>query len=152
MVVKILLHRYVFVTKTIKVGRMRKKKKRALTLIEMIVVMLLIATITGAIAYNYNESLNEGKAFKTREGISRIGTILALELAEDTALRLEDLEKNWEPIVKRSPLVQNPDKFIVDGWGQHYKVYIKRTNEKDEIIVESNKLKEFDARKGRKQS
>ena len=127
-----------------------KKQKKALTLIEMIVVMLLIAIITGAVAYNYNESLNEGKAFKTKEGISRIQTILALELAEN-GTSLQELQEKWERIVSHSPLVANPKSFTKDGWNEPYIVSVQKGDENnDEIRVESKRLNEYNKRKGKK--
>ena len=127
------------------------KKKRSITLIEMIVVMLLIATITGAIAYNYNESLNEGKAFKTREGIQRIKTILALEIAENPDA-VQEIDTGWQSIVKRSPLVQNPEKFILDGWGKPYSVTLAQSGDdgKFEIQVESEGYNAYKAKKNRR--
>ena len=56
-------------------------KKRFVTLVEMMIVMFLIAMITGVIAFNYTGSLEEGKAFKTKSGIDKIHTILDLHLA-----------------------------------------------------------------------
>ena len=48
------------------------EKKTAVTLIEMIVVMALIAMITSAVAYNYPGSLEKGRAFKTQELCSKV--------------------------------------------------------------------------------
>ena len=126
---------------------MKKRKKRALTLIEMIVVMLLIAMITGAVAYNYNESLNEGKAFKTKEGIARIETILALEMAENNK-KLDEVIQDWQGAVKRSPLVGKNTELIKDGWGEEYIVSVK--DDKEEISVKSHRLDEYQNRKKNK--
>ena len=45
------------------------------------IVMFLIALITGVIAYNYRGTLEEGKAFKTKAAMEKIETILSLEIA-----------------------------------------------------------------------
>ena len=124
---------------------MKKRKKRALTLIEMIVVMLLIAMITGAVAYNYNESLNEGKAFKTKEGIARIETILALELA-DSRRTVDQVAEDWQRVVKQSPLIGKGSDPIKDGWGEVCTVSV---GDKEEFSVVSKRLEEHKTRKGK---
>jgi prepilin-type N-terminal cleavage/methylation domain-containing protein len=100
--------------------RKQQKKKRAVTLIEMIVVMLLIATITGALAYNYKASLEKGKTFKTKEGISRIKTILQLELVDNPEAKADNMINTWPEIVKNSPLAGSD--LTKDGWGDPYHV------------------------------
>jgi prepilin-type N-terminal cleavage/methylation domain-containing protein len=105
----------------------QQKKKRAVTLIEMIVVMLLIATITGALAYNYKASLEKGKTFKTKEGISRIRTILELELVDNPNTTPDGVVGDWQNIVNRSPLAGQD--LTHDGWGHLYHVsYNQSTN------------------------
>lgn len=94
-------------------------RKAYITLIEMMIVMFLIALITGVIAYNYRGSLEEGKAFKTKVGIEKVETILNLAVANDPEL-INHINDNWKGIIKNSPLVQNPDALIKDGWGNDY--------------------------------
>jgi general secretion pathway protein G len=120
-----------------------KRKKRAVTLIEMIVVMLLIAMITGALAYNYNSSLNEGKAFKTKEAISRIKTILALELAENPDRDVSD----WKQIVTDSPLGGKGDALLRDGWGGEFQVSLENTDDGQQINVSSKNYDSYLAKK-----
>ncbi len=115
----------------------------------MIVVMLLIATITGALAYNYNASLAEGKAFKTREGISRIKTILALALAENNDLNPSELGSNWQSYVANSPLAGKSEDLLKDGWGKPYEVSFEEKNGEQAITVTSKNLEAFDASKKR---
>jgi biotin transport system substrate-specific component len=114
-------------------------KKRAVTLIEMIVVMLLIAMITGALAYNYNSSLNEGKAFKTKEAISRIKTILALKLAEEPQADLG----NWKNFVTDSPLAGRGNELLQDGWGGEFEVSVQDSEDGQEVIVSSKNYKSY---------
>ena len=63
-----------------------------MTLIEMMIVMFLIAMITGVVAFNYRATLSEGRAFKTQQGIEKVRTILLLSLADQPELwdRIED--------------------------------------------------------------
>jgi general secretion pathway protein G len=114
----------------------KKRKRRAVTLIEMIVVMLLIATITGALAYNYNSSLTEGKAFRTKEGISRIKTILAIALVENDDVAPEELVHNWQAYVRNSPMAGKEGDLEKDGWGKPYVVSMS-PNQEIEVISES---------------
>lgn len=120
-------------------NQMKKLKKRFITLVEMMIVMFLIAMITGVIAYNYTGSLEEGKAFKTKAGMQKIQTILALEAANGD---VENIENNWENVIRRSPMVQNPDDLIKDGWGNRYDVSV----EEGEVVVKSKKYEDYNAK------
>lgn len=99
-----------------------RKNRRAVTLIEMIVVMLLIATITGALAYNYNASLNEGKSFRTKEGIARIQTILSIAAAENPEMDTQQIADKWKYFVTHSPMAGKGNELLKDGWGKEYEV------------------------------
>lgn len=116
-------------------------KKRFVTLIEMMIVMFLIALITGVVAYNYRGTLEKGKAFQTQAGIQRLQNILSLSLAEDPSLDLSA----WQEIVKRSPLVQDPNALIKDGWGFTYQVGM--STETNEIVVWSEKFNQYSLKK-----
>jgi prepilin-type N-terminal cleavage/methylation domain-containing protein len=122
-----------------------KTKRRAVTLIEMIVVMLLIATITGALAYNYNASLNEGKVFKTKEGMSRIKTILSMVQSEHSELSGDEVASNWDKLVVQSPLAGKASDLLKDGWGKPYKVSYR--SDSDEFEIESEGLNAYKLKK-----
>lgn len=116
---------------------MRKhlRKRRNVTLIEMMIVMFLIALITGVVAYNYTGSLDKGKAFKTEQAMNRVENVLNLKMAEDPGFVISD----WKNAVTNSPLIQNPSSFLVDGWGQEFKV-----NADNGIIsITSDKYEEY---------
>lgn len=113
-------------------------KKRYVTLIEMMIVMFLIALIIGVLGYNYRGTLEQGKAFKTKTGMEKLETILNLAVAEDPKL-MDDIDSSWPEIVKRSPLVQNAEALIYDGWGQPYTV----TVENGKITVSSPRYEEY---------
>lgn len=114
-------------------------KRRFVTLIEMMIVMFLIALITGVVAYNYRGSLDEGKAFKTKAGKEKLETILSLALADDPTANVSD----WKALIESSPLVKNPKDLIYDGWGQEYQVSIDGDNR---IIVHSNQYDAYQAK------
>ena len=110
--------------------------------------MLLIATITGAIADNYRESLNQGKVFKTKEAISRIETVLNLELAEKP-MAGNEIQQSWQEVVKHSPLVRDPANFVIDGWGSTYQVTLEHSEEGQPYFkVKSENLERYEHNKG----
>lgn len=117
--------------------QLKRLKKRFVTLIEMMIVMFLIALITGVIAYNYRGSLDEGKAFKTKAGIEKLETILNLEAAKNP--QLLDNASQWKDYVSSSPLVQNVEALTKDGWGFDYQVGV----ENGAIKVRSEKYDEY---------
>lgn len=98
-------------------------KRRYITLIEIMIVMFLIALITGVIAYNYRGSLDEGKAFKTKAAIEKVETILNLKVSENPDL-LNNIQSEWGNVIRNSPLVSNPDALLKDGWGSPFEVYV----------------------------
>jgi general secretion pathway protein G len=115
-------------------------KRRFVTLIEMMIVMFLIALITGVIAYNYRGSLDEGKAFKTKAGIEKLETILNLEVAKNPQYRTQ-IATEWRRMITGSPLVHDPQSLIKDGWGEDYEVELNQ--ETDAITVRSRKFEEY---------
>ncbi|MEC7839795.1 MAG: hypothetical protein VX777_07130 [Chlamydiota bacterium] len=117
---------------------LHKTKRRFITLIEIMIVMFLIALITGALAYNFRGSLDEGKAFKTKTGMEKIEMILNLRVAEDPSL-MDSIESSWQEVIKTDPLVKDPKALIYDGWGQPYTV----TVEENVIKVRSPKYIEY---------
>lgn len=113
------------------------KKRRCVTLVEMMIVMFLIAMIIGVVAYNYQGSLDEGKAFKTKTTIEKVQTILLIRMAEDSNI---NVESSWKEILKQSPLVQNAKSLTKDGWGQELQV---GRGDNGEPIVSSRKFEEY---------
>lgn len=120
-------------------------KKRFITLVEMMIVMFLIAMITGVIAYNYTGSLEEGKAFKTKTGMDKIRTVIDLYLAthpEDA----DHIETGWQGIVASSPLVKNAGDLTRDGWGGEYTV---TRGQDGDIEIKSEKYTKYQEEKGK---
>jgi hypothetical protein len=105
----------------------------------MMIVMFLIALITGVIAYNYRGSLDEGKAFKTKAGIEKLETILNLEVSKNPQVA-NQITSNWQQIILTSPLVHDPKSLIRDGWGEDYQVSIE---EDGGVHIESKRFDEY---------
>jgi general secretion pathway protein G len=120
-------------------------KKRCITLVEMMIVMFLIAMITGVIAYNYTGSLEEGKAFKTKAGIEKINTVLDLYLASNPDER-ENIPTAWKQILSASQLVKNSRELEKDGWGIEYLVSLDANND---IQIVSQKYNTYLDTKGK---
>jgi Tfp pilus assembly protein PilE len=121
------------------------KKRRFITLVEMMIVMFLIAMITGVIAYNYTGSLEEGKAFKTKAGIDKIQTVLDLHLATHPEDR-DHIDTRWREIVESSQLVKSPKELLKDGWGIEYSV---SKDQNGGIEIKSEKYSQYQASKGK---
>lgn len=113
-------------------------KKRAVTLIEIMIVILLIGLIGGALAFNMRGSLDQGKVFKTEQTQTRIHDILMLEAARGDA-SLEEIAQNWKTIVSDSPLIKQGSDFTRDAW--HRALEVKVVD--DEIIVQSPGLDKY---------
>jgi|GEM_PF-1943810 len=119
-----------------------KKKRRAITLIEMLIVISLISIITGALALNYQGSIDRGRALKTKELISRIEAILNLHLIDSPgAITSRTSDVDYAKIVQASALWKGKLKqgeVLKDGWNKPF--IIKYEN--DEVSCSSPK---FDA-------
>jgi general secretion pathway protein G len=113
-------------------------KRRYITLIEMIIVITLIGIIMGALAWRYTGALDKGKAFKTETAMARLETILNLAVAERPGI-IDDIDSEWKKIVEQSPLVDDPNKLIYDGWGAEYDVSV----EDGEIVVRSENYENY---------
>lgn len=106
---------------------MKIKQKKPFTLLEIMIVILLIGLIGSVIGYNMKGSLDEGRAFKTRQGMAQIIDIFELEMAK-TGLSAKDIADNPEKYLKLSGLVKDPDKFVLDGWGKRFDFSVDTEN------------------------
>ncbi len=111
-----------------------KKKKRPITLLEIMIVIFLIGLIGGVIGYNMKGSLDKGRAFKTEQGMSRIKEILLLQIADGYSM--EEVISKPEDYLRNSGLCDNPKKMLRDGWNENYTIEEK----KGEIAINSEKL------------
>ena len=82
------------------------------------IVIFLIGLIGSVIGYNVKGSLEEGKAFRSEQGIAKLRDILLMEAAN--GIDMEDIVDNPKHYLKRTGLVADPDKLLKDGWGQPY--------------------------------
>ena len=118
-------------------------KKRALTLLEIMIVVLLITLITGVISYNMKGTLDKGKAFRTQRAMEQLHELLYLRQAE-TNKSLKSIIDNRKEELKNIDLVKNADNFLKDGWGEDFEITLKSNAKKgDEIIISSKRFSQY---------
>jgi prepilin-type N-terminal cleavage/methylation domain-containing protein len=113
--------------------------KRAFTLLEIMIVILLITIITGAIGYNMKGTLEKGKAFRTERAKEQLHDLLLYCYADtkDT----DAILKNVENAIVTTGLAKNPKELLKDGWGVPFE--IKASKFKNDFIIHSEKLEAY---------
>lgn len=115
-------------------------RKRALTLIEIMIVIFIIGLIGSVIGYNMKGSLDEGKAFKSEQGSRQVYDFLNLQMAQKKDAFDEVLD-DPEEALRDSGFVNRPEKLIKDGWNQRYqieKIEGSEGKESDFIVYSKN--------------
>ena len=120
------------------------RRKRTLTLLEIMIVIVLIGLIGSVIGVNMKGSLDEGRAFKTRQAQEQIADILMLEVARGADI--DTVVERRKLYLDNSGLVKNSEKFLKDGWGIEFDVKVSKST----IKVTSEKLKAYDLKKRQK--
>ncbi|MBS0624722.1 MAG: type II secretion system protein [Verrucomicrobia bacterium] len=119
-----------------------KKRKRALTLLEIMIVIALITLISGVISYNMRGTLDKGRAFKTERAIDQLRDMLQLCQAEN--IKVSDDKATLKAALNKLGLAKDVDKLLTDGWGQPLVVQI---SDQGDIAITSAKLDEFQKNK-----
>ncbi len=128
--------------------RIQRRKKNVMTLLEIMIVIFLIGLIGSVIGVNVKGSLEEGKAFKTKQGMEQIKEILLLEI--DKGAKLANVISKPEYYLKRSGFCKEPAKLLKDGWGVPYIISEDPSEEAESIIkVESQSLSTYNAKKNK---
>lgn len=125
------------------------RKKRAITLLEIMIVILLIGLIGGVVSYNLKGTLEKGKAFASGEGARKLEDILNLEISQGTKTAKElasDTSAERDHVkecVLNSALIssQQVKKFIKDGWGNYYT--IQEVQGQNQVAVTSERLEQY---------
>jgi type II secretory pathway pseudopilin PulG len=126
---------------------MQKKKRKAITLLEIMIVIFLIGLIGSVIGYNVKGSLEEGKAFRSEQGMERLRDILLMEASNGTPMT--EIIEDPKFYIKRSGLSSNPDKLLKDGWGRPY--IIAMEGEFD-LSIQSEAYNNYKAKKNEKRN
>jgi prepilin-type N-terminal cleavage/methylation domain-containing protein len=113
--------------------------KRAFTLLEIMIVILLITIITGAIGYNMKGTLEKGKAFRTERAKEQLHDLLLYCYADNKDV--DQILKNIEGAITSTGLAKNPTELMKDGWGVPFE--IKATKYKNDFIIRSEKLENY---------
>lgn len=116
-----------------------KRKKRALTLLEIMIVIFLITLITGAIGYNMKGTLDRGRAFRTEQASEQLHDLLLICLEE--GVKGEELANAPSSFLKKYNLAKNSDKLVLDGWGE--KFIIKFNKNQNDFKITSNNLDNY---------
>jgi type II secretory pathway pseudopilin PulG len=116
----------------------RKEKKRSVTLIEIMIVILLIGLIGGALAFNMRGSLEKGKVFKTEQNCAKVreALLMAYTLGEFEIKNCSNAAAVKEAL-ENSPFIKDVDKVLVDGWGELLLITLKGN---DDIEVTSRHM------------
>ena len=120
-----------------------QKKKRPITLVEMMVVIFIIGLIVSVIGFRYQGGLEKGKAFKTETSIDKVETILNLHVAEYPN-SIDSIEGKWKEIIKNDPLVKDAGALIKDGWGEDLQIELDNNHN---IHVRSRNLENYKQKK-----
>lgn len=120
-----------------------KKRKRPITLLEIMIVIFLIGIIGSVVGYNIKGSLEKGKAFKTEQAIKRVREILLLELSlghypENDDKPASYLATHADIALKASGLISDPNALLKDGWG--VKLIIEPFEDESDFTISSPKL------------
>ena len=110
-------------------------KKRALTLIEIMIVIFLITLITGAIGYNMKGSMDKGKKFRTEQAKAQLHDLLLICL--DEVPDADKIAANPYHYLKESGLAKDPRNLLKDGWGAAFDIKVT-ANKKDFEITSKN--------------
>ena len=124
-----------------------RKKKRPFTLLEILIVIFLIGIIGSVIGYNMKGSLDEGRAFRSRQGIEQLRDIVELQLASGWPKENLSTPEEIKDCITRAGIAKKVDDLMKDGWGDPYVITYNPV--KDQVTVKSEKLKKFDLKKNK---
>ena len=120
-----------------------KRKKYAMTLLEIMMVIFLIGLIGSVIGYNMKGSLDEGKAFRSKHGADRIYDTLSLEMSKGATA--QEVADNPKMYLKNAGILKDVDKLLKDGWGEPYAITVIRQGR--DISIRSARYDAFQAKK-----
>ncbi|MFZ4099227.1 MAG: type II secretion system protein [Chlamydiia bacterium] len=102
---------------------MAKRSRRALTLIEIMVVLFIIGLALSVLIPWMKGSLDEGKAFKTRQRARQMEQMLTMAAAQE-GLSLEAIAQEPKKYLATTGMVKDATKFIVGGWGEELRAEV----------------------------
>jgi general secretion pathway protein G len=122
-----------------------KKKKRTLTLLEIMIVIALITLITGVIGYNMRDTLNRGRAFRTEQAKEQLRDMLLLSLSDGKSPA--QIIHTPGACIKDLGLAKNVDQLLKDGWNN--KFTITYLEDEADFKIESEAYNQYLKKKNR---
>ena len=120
---------------------MKKKKKRPVTLIEIMIVILLIGLIGGALAFNMRGSMDKGRVFKTEQNKARVyDALMMANAAGEFNLSDHDKEDVVKQVLQDSPFIKDADTALLDGWGTRLVIDLDGD---DDLDIYSQRLRDL---------
>jgi len=107
-----------------------KIKRKAITLLEIMIVIFIIGIIGSVIGYNMKGSMDEGRSYRSEHGSKQVHDLLMLKIAESDSI--EEVLSDAVNVLKDSGFVSNPKKLLKDGWNKEFE--IRRLNEEDFVV------------------
>ena len=101
-----------------------KKKKQALTLIEIMVVIALIGIIGSVLGVNMKKSMDKAKVFKSKAQAQKIEDALNMYYAEN-AETPEEVLSHVDYVLKQSGLFKENANFLFDAFNHPLEVMFK---------------------------
>lgn len=120
-------------------------KKRALSLLEIMIVIFLITLITGAIGYNMRGTLEKGRVFRTEQAKEQLHDLLLIALSEFE--NPDAIAQDPETYLTRLGIVKDPKGLLQDGWKQKFEIRLNRS--KTDFTVRSERLEKYREREQR---
>ncbi len=102
-------------------------KKRALTLLEIMIVIFLITLITGTIGYSMRGTLDKGRAFRTEQASEQLHDLLLICLAENG--NAEEIAATPLQYLNSLGLAKDPENLLKDGWKQDFEIKVKNKHD-----------------------
>lgn len=124
------------------------KRKRTLTLLEIMIVIFLITLITGVIGYNMKGSLDKGKAFRTEQARDQLHDMLLLGLSEGKSI--DAILSNPKAVLQDLGLARDPEGLLKDGWNENFK--ISANSSRNDFKITSRNLDKYNEKKSHKTS
>jgi type II secretory pathway pseudopilin PulG len=119
-------------------------KKRALTLLEIMIVIFLITLITGTIGYSMRGTLDKGRAFRTERGLEQLHDLLLICLAESDKATAAEIASAPSEHLKQTGLAKDPKGLVLDGWKEPFKITV--TANGTDFNIKSDKLIAYNAK------
>lgn len=131
---------------------MKKRRHFFLSLVETLVVIILMATLSTTIGISVYKYLETGKAFTTIHNSQQVKNALEFQLDQDQPLIFSSQSgsykevENWKVLIRHSPFISKSNLTFKDGWKQPFKVFFNE--ETREFKIESESLKKYEKKYG----